>query len=83
MEARVPRYFFNVHDGRSQLDTDGTDLTGRDDARHMAVQLAGEILRDEALRQTVGDAWCLEVLDEAGKSVCRVNVDVSDPSAEG
>lgn len=76
----MPRYFFNVHDGRSELDTNGTELTSREAARLMAVQLAGEILRDEAHRQTLGDAWRLEVADEAGEIAWLVEVSVSDPS---
>lgn len=79
----MPRYFFNVHDGHSEHDTEGTELTGVDAARVLAVQLAGEVLRDDAHRQSRGETWCLEVLSEAGGIVCSVNVSVSVPSPNG
>jgi hypothetical protein len=77
MEAVVPRYFFNLHDGRSDLDTDGTELTSSDAARIAAVQFAAGLLGDEAHLHTSGVAWNLEVLDEAGATVCSVDVRVS------
>ena len=73
----MPRYFFNVHDGHSQLDKDGTDLAGPDEAHAMAMRLAGEIFRDEAERMVLGTAWRVAVLDEAGKSVFGVQVYLS------
>lgn len=79
----MSRYFFNVHDDRSEHDTEGSELTSRDAARLMAVQLAGEILRDEARRQRFSDAWCVEVLDEAGGIVCSINVNISAPITSG
>ncbi|MFB0488372.1 hypothetical protein ABIE45_000958 [Methylobacterium sp. OAE515] len=83
MEARVPRYFFNVHDGRSEIDTEGTELADQDAARLMGVQLAGEILKDEGYRQMLGDTWHLDVLDGADGVVCRVDVSVSVPIPSG
>ncbi|MFB0491918.1 hypothetical protein ABIE45_004504 [Methylobacterium sp. OAE515] len=79
----MPRYFFNVHDGRSELDTEGTELTSDDAAQFTATQLAGELLRDEAHRRKLGGAWHLEVLNEAGANVCSVDVRVSVPVAGG
>ena len=73
----MPRYFFNVHDGHSSLDQEGTDLPSPDVARVMAIRLAGEIFRDEAERMLLGLAWRLAVLDEAGKSVFGVDVHLS------
>lgn len=78
----MPRYFFSVHDGRERPDAEGTELTSPDAARLTAVQLAGDILRDEAHYQKLGNAWCLEVLDEAGGIVCNVDVCVSVPVAD-
>lgn len=83
MEARVPRYFFNVHDGQSELDVEGSEFDTNDAARLTAVQLAGEILRDEGHRQKLGDAWYVEVLDDAGGLVCSVDVRVSPSTGEG
>jgi hypothetical protein len=83
MEARVPRYFFNVHDGRSAFDSEGTELASRDAARITAIQFTGEILRDDARLRKFGDDWHLEVLDVAGAKVCTVDVRVSVPVADG
>lgn len=83
MEAAVPRDFFNLHDGDSDLDTKGTELTSHDAARIAAVQCASGLLGDEAHLYVSGVAWHLEVLDEAGRIVCSVDVRVSVPVAEG
>jgi hypothetical protein len=77
VEARVPRYFFNVRGDGAEIDTEGIDLTSHDAARLAAVQLTGEILIDEAHRLKFGDTWHLEVLDEAGGNVCDVGVRIS------
>jgi len=79
----VPRYFFNVHDGRSEIDTEGTELTSHDAAQLTGVQLAGEILKDEARRRKLGGTWRLEVLEEAGVLVCRIDVSISAPITSG
>lgn len=44
--APMPRYFFNVHDGRSAPDREGTELPDTEIARAQAVRLSGEILPD-------------------------------------
>ncbi|GJD96606.1 DUF6894 family protein [Methylobacterium iners] len=62
----MPRYFFNVHDGRSKLDTEGTELPDWQTARREAVRLASGILRDEADRLSFGEEWRLEVTDSRG-----------------
>jgi uncharacterized protein DUF6894 len=44
----VPRYYFNVKDGKVILDAEGTELHDLEAARKMAVTVAGETLRDGA-----------------------------------
>ncbi|MGE8130901.1 DUF6894 family protein [Methylobacterium sp. NPDC080182] len=83
MEARVPRYFFHVHDGHSEIDLEGLDAASVEAARLMAVQLAAETLREGAHRRMFGDAWYLEVFDETGGMVCSVDVRVTVPVAGG
>ncbi|MCJ2020578.1 hypothetical protein MKK84_24645 [Methylobacterium sp. E-065] len=77
----MPRYFFSVHDDRSEIDTEGKELTGHAAARLVATNMASEILREEAYHSKHGEAWYLEVADEAGKIVCHVDVSVTTPSA--
>ncbi|MGU3417012.1 DUF6894 family protein [Methylobacterium sp. D54C] len=62
----MPRFYFNVHDGKSGLDALGTDLPDLATARTEAVRLAGEILRDEAQHIVHDDDWRLEVTDHRG-----------------
>jgi hypothetical protein len=77
----VPRFHFNVHDGRSELDKDGTELPSPEAAHLTTLQLAGAILKDEAHRQRLGETWRVEVVNEAGTIICRIEVSLSDPSA--
>lgn len=80
-ELRMPRFHFNVHDGRSEIDTQGTELPSREAARLLGLQLTGEIMKDEGHRLPLGELWCLEIADEAGTIICRIEVSLSDPSA--
>jgi hypothetical protein len=57
----MPRYFFNVVDGRDYVDAEGTELTNIKAAEREAIRTAGEIIRDD---QFVGESWVLDVLDE-------------------
>ena len=66
-------YFFNVYDGHSTMDTDGTDLPNRQSARHEAIRLTGHILRDDATRLLPDEEWRLEVIDTAGLLVLTLD----------
>ena len=67
----MPRYFFNVVDGREIRDELGTELPSLDAAREEALQASVELLR--ALKRKsefwAGDAWIMNVTDEAGRAV--------------
>ncbi|HZY67448.1 MAG TPA: hypothetical protein VFE52_02605 [Devosia sp.] len=63
----MPRYFFNIHDGKDIIDREGTVLTDLVEARLSAVELAGRCIAE------LGDEfwglshpWRLEVSDTAG-----------------
>ncbi|MDP4023460.1 hypothetical protein Q8W71_12550 [Methylobacterium sp. NEAU 140] len=73
----MPRYFFHVHDGRSALDSDGTELPDRESACVEAIRLAGSLLRDDAAHLALGEAWRLEVADERGTGLYRVDIQAS------
>jgi hypothetical protein len=62
----MPRFYFNVHDGKSGLDIEGTELPSWHAARIEAIRLAGEILRDDAPHIALDDTWRLEVTDHCG-----------------
>ena len=57
----MPRYHFNVYEGRNDVDVDGHELPDIQAARAEALQLAGEIIRDDAQRAGLGREWRIEV----------------------
>lgn len=65
-DSRMPRFHFNIHDGKSILDEEGTVLPDWQTARIEAVRLAGRILQDEAQSIALGEDWRIEVTDDAG-----------------
>jgi hypothetical protein len=62
----MPRYHFNIHDGVSSLDEDGTELPDIDAARRQAAQLMGQLLRDDPDMFWNGEEWRLDVTDDRG-----------------
>lgn len=72
----MPRFHFNVYDGLSQLDREGQELAGWEEARLEAIRLAGAILRDEAKRIALGEDWRMEVTDETGLVLFRLDFTV-------
>lgn len=78
----VPRYHFNVYDGVSSLDLDGTELPDVQAARVEGIRLAGEILKDDADRIDLGEEWRLEVTDQAGVVLFRMAFLVVEEAAQ-
>ena len=60
----MPRYFFNVHDERSNLDTEGEELPNDEAAWREATIVAGEMFRNIDGKFRPGQEWRLEVTDE-------------------
>ncbi|MEE7459822.1 hypothetical protein MPAR168_23455 [Methylorubrum populi] len=71
----MPRYFFDVEDGESTTDEEGTVLTGRDQVAAEAMKTMLEIAAFEA---TVKDERGLSVTarDEAGRKVYRTSLTI-------
>ena len=67
----MPRYFFNVHDGRAIRDSNGTELAGLDEARVAAVRFAGSILNESASHSWKDHVWHMEVANESGAVLLR------------
>lgn len=63
----MPRYFFNVIDGYSLIDDEGTELPDIYAAQAAAIRTSGEILRDMGAKFWNDTEWRLEVLDEHGQ----------------
>lgn len=74
----MPRFHFNIHDGVSLPDRRGTDLPGLHEAQVEALRLAGDLLRDGATRRRLGQDWRMEVTDEVGTPLFRLDLTVAD-----
>ena len=77
----MPFYHFNVHDGRSDTDLDGTDLIDRTNARLAAIKLAGSIIADEADRVQSSSEWYMDVTDASGLILYRLDFSVVEAPA--
>ena len=77
----MPRYFFNVHDGQSRHDEDGTELTDLADAKVEWLRLAGAIIQENATFIETGQEWRIEVNDHADLVLLRMTFSFVQPSA--
>jgi hypothetical protein len=62
----MPCYFFNVEDGVSIPDLNGTELRSLDDARVEAVRRSGELLAENVNGFWEGGPWRMDVKDDWG-----------------
>jgi hypothetical protein len=60
----MSRYFFNVHNEGSGLDTEGEELPNNEAAWRRATIVAAELLRNMDGKFQPGQEWRLEVTDE-------------------
>ena len=65
----MPRYFFHVLNNRALVDVEGTELSGLEEARRVAVQTAGTILASEGDQFWRDGKWRMSVADESG-TIC-------------
>ena len=68
----MPRYYFNVHDGRDIPDEQGIELPGPKEARDQAVIACGEALKDLDGDFWKSQEWTMTVTDETGATVCAL-----------
>ena len=62
----MPKYFFHVRDGEYLPDEEGTELPGLAAAKREAVAFASRLLADNADKFWGGEDWYVEVMDERG-----------------
>jgi hypothetical protein len=74
----MPRYFFNVHDGKDLYDKEGTELAGIGEARDQAIRTAGEIIKQNGHTVWNGSPWQMNVIDEAGSAVFTLRFSADD-----
>jgi hypothetical protein len=74
----MPVYHFHVRDGANIPDPDGTELPDLRSARVEAVKLAGRLLMDEPDSFWEGSNWHLEVTDDSGIALFRLDFMATD-----
>jgi hypothetical protein len=76
----VPRYFFNIRDGKNLIDHEGTELSDIREAQSDAVLLAGRSIAEmgDAFWKE-GEDWTLDVCDEAGVSLFTLRFAATRP----
>jgi hypothetical protein len=72
--AAMPKFYFNVYDGRPSKDLQGEELPDKHAAWKEATIMAGDILRGLDGRFKPGQAWKLEVTDERGELIYAIVV---------
>lgn len=76
----MPRFFFHVHDHSSSPDRDGTELPDFEIMQIEAVRLVGGLLREQGYGSSPVSPLSVEVADENGMCVFRVEVGLIHPS---
>ena len=79
----MERFFFNVHDGVSRLDEDGIDLPDIPTARAEGLSLAGQIIREAAATGHIAEDWHLQVTNDIGLTLFRMDLNVSESPIVG
>ncbi|WP_019903144.1 hypothetical protein [Methylobacterium sp. 77] len=77
----MPRYHFNVYDGIEMLDKVGVELPDSQYARREAIRYAGSILEGGASKDKVGPEWRMEVTNEVGLILFRLDFQVTESAA--
>jgi len=75
MEHIMPRYLFHIHDDEDFEDfpdNEGNVLPDAAAARAQAVVTAGAMLREKGETFWGGTEWRMNVVDEAGQTVCEL-----------
>jgi hypothetical protein len=70
----MPRYYFNIRDGRDFPDENGTVLPNAEAARRSAVVAMGEAIKDYSQGFWGHPEWEMHVVDQGGETVCRLRL---------
>lgn len=80
----MPHFHFNVFDGVTVLDAEGVELASLDEARTEAIALAGQMLKDYPERVRSDEEWRIEVINDTGLLLFRLDFTVSaSPAVTG
>lgn len=79
----MPRYYFRIHDGRSIFDTDEMVLANTSEARRTAIRISGQYFVDDADLVSLAEEWRMDVTDERGLILFRLDFVVTDAASVG
>lgn len=74
----MPRFHFNVQDGRYLPDIDGTELGDLTEARREAVRMAGRLLDDDPAEFWTTGLWKVIVTDHAAHIVFVLTISAAE-----
>lgn len=77
----MPRYHFNIFDGQSSVDQEGTELPDIAAARREALRLSGAVIEEAAKLHKLGEEWRMEVTDDTGLLLFRFDFVMMNTSA--
>ena len=77
----MPRFHFNVYDGVTVLDHEGTELADCQAARLEAIRRSGEVLQNGPQCIALGEDWRMEVTDATGLILFRLDFAVTSSAA--
>ncbi len=72
----MPRFFFHIFDGASLFDPAGRELIDRQAAQTCAIASMGEVLQRDAARIAPGEDWHMDVTDELGLLLFRLDFSI-------
>ena len=75
------RYHFNIYDGHTVRDGEGTVLPDSRRAREAAIATAGKLISDAARRSKIDEEWRMEVTGGTGLLLFRLDFVISDAPA--
>ncbi len=76
----MPRYFFNVIDGKLLVDDEGAECSGMSEVRAQAIETAGAMLRDMGGNFPNNLEWQMLVTDESKRTVFKLWFSAEEPA---
>jgi hypothetical protein len=73
--ARMPRYYFDLHNDIDALDPEGIDLPGIDEAKSHALLEAREMIEESTSKGHINLNHFIQIRDEGGQILHRLHFD--------
>ncbi|MCS3892085.1 hypothetical protein M2171_001218 [Bradyrhizobium japonicum USDA 38] len=75
----MPKYFFHVHHGHTELDEEGEELPDKHAAWREATVTAGQILQGLDGKLRPQEDWTMEVVDEFQNPLYTLRISAETP----